>query len=418
MNIYFIGIGGIGVSALVQYYLEKNNNIFGSDVAGSEITDFLKKKGIKITIGKQEAKNLPKDLDLLIYSPAVKNNNEELIEARKRNIKTLSYPEALAEISKQHFTIAIAGTHGKSTTTSMTALILEKAGLDPTVIVGTKIKEFNNNNFKIGKSKYLIIEACEHEDSFLNYHPDIGVILNIEEDHLDYFKTFENIKKSFNQFEKQSKEVIFSEKIKNEKELNLIKQYIQVPGDFNALNALTALYIARKLNVKDKISLKAISEFNGTWRRMDTDKTSFNYMIINDYAHHPTEVENTLKAIKEKYQDRNIHCIYQPHQYERTFIFFDKFKKILQEVLNSNTLQKLILYPIYTVEGRESEEIKKKTSSQKLQNEINHPNCIFIDSFEKLKKYTKKLNKKDILIIMGAGNIYNFYLYLKQHEKS
>jgi UDP-N-acetylmuramate--alanine ligase len=326
MNIYFIGIGGIGVSSLAQYYLEKGHNIYGSDAFDSELIHSLKQKGMNIVTGEQKAENLPKDLDLVIYSPAIQNNNEELKEARKRNIKTLSYPQTLGELSKEYFTIAITGTHGKSTTTAMTALILEEAGLDPTVIIGTKMKEFGTN-FKIGKSKYLVIEACEYEDSFLSYHPDIGVILNMEADHLDYFKTFENIKKSFKQFENQSKQTIFSEKIKNEKELDIIKNNIQIPGEFNALNALTAMYIAREIGVNDEISLKAISKFNGTWRRMDIDN-SFKYMIINDYAHHPTEVEGTLKAIGEKYKNKNIHCIYQPHQYERTNFFFEDFKNL------------------------------------------------------------------------------------------
>ena len=192
MKIHFIGIGGIGVSALAQYYLAKGEQVSGSDLASSEITELLKRKGAKIIID-QNAKNITKNIDLVIYSPAVKEDNPELKEAKNLGIKCLSYPEVLGELTKKYFTIAITGTHGKSTTTAMVALLLIKAGFDPTVIVGTKLKEFNNSNFRMGKSKYLIIEACEHEESFLNYWPKAAVITNIEKDHLDYYKNLNNI---------------------------------------------------------------------------------------------------------------------------------------------------------------------------------------------------------------------------------
>ena len=198
LKVHFIGIGGIGVSALAQYYLAKGHKVSGSDLTSSEITEALKKMGAKIFIGRHKAKNIPKDVDLIIYSPAIQKTNPELkqayqIQNTKYDIQIFSYPQALGELTKTHFTIAVSGTHGKSTTTAMVGLLLVKAGLDPTVIVGTKIKEFGNSNCRVGKSQYLVIEADEHFASFLNYWPRIIVLTTIEKDHLDYYKNLNNI---------------------------------------------------------------------------------------------------------------------------------------------------------------------------------------------------------------------------------
>lgn len=419
MKIYFIGIGGIGISAIAKYYLKTGHEVLGSDLYNSDVIETLKNEGAKIFVGKQIKEHLSNNIDLVVYSPAVQEDNEEIKEAKRKGIETLSYPQALGKLSQNLFTIAVSGAHGKSTTTTMIALILIEAGLDPTVIVGTKVKEFNNSNLRIGKSNYLIVEACEYEDSFLNYHPEIGVILNIEPDHLDYFKTFEKEKESFNKFAYQSKKVIiesqYSDIINSNNKIvfdrnKMIKPILSIPGEFNITNAMHAIMVARELKISDEISLKALSKFKGTWRRMDIDNESFNYIIINDYAHHPTEIKATLKAVREKYKDKNIYCIFQPHQYERTFNLFNDFVKVFNEALSSNHLNHLFIYPIYTVEGRESEEIKNKVTSEKLVSKIKQ--SIFIKDYEEINKITLKLNKNDILIIMGAGDIYNLYKYL------
>ncbi|MDD4333577.1 MAG: Mur ligase family protein [Candidatus Pacebacteria bacterium] len=426
MRIYFIGIGGIGISALAKYYLLKGNEVYGSDVVNSDLIEEMQKMGAKINIGPQKKENLASDFDLVVFTPAVKNGNEEYLTAKDKGMRLLSYPEALGELSKSMFTIAISGTHGKSTTTTMIALLLKEANLDPTVIVGTKVKEFGNSNFRMGKSKYLVIEACEYEDSFLNYNPDIGVILNIEADHLDYFKTFENVKKSFEKFALQSKKVLLEKTFENhinsnnkvvfdkEKE---IKPILNIPGEFNITNAMFALNVAKMLNIKDETSLKALSKFNGTWRRMEIDDTSFDFTIINDYGHHPTAIKVTLKAIKEKYPTKDIYCLFQPHQYERTFNLFDDFKDAFKKALEFNFVKKVLIYDIYTVKGRESEETLKKVNSEKLVQAINDKNCLFIESFEKANEFVKNnLKKNDVLVIMGAGNIYDFYEYLKLNK--
>src|SRR3989338_2125270 len=199
MKIHFIGIGGIGVSALAQYYLAKGHKTSGSDLIASEITDFLTAKGVKISIGNKK-EHIASSIDLVIHSPAVKQDNPEYREAQRLGLQLKSYPEALGELTEHYITIAVAGSHGKSTTTAMIGLLMQKAGLDPTVIVGTKLKEFGGSNFLMGQGKYLVIEACEYDGSFLEYSPHIEIITNVDKEHLDYFKTFGGVKKAFRNF--------------------------------------------------------------------------------------------------------------------------------------------------------------------------------------------------------------------------
>ena len=444
MKIHFIGIGGIGVSALAQYYLANGYKVSGSDLASSEITDLLKKKGAKIFIGPHNSRCLKPDIKQVIYSPAVKENNPEFKKAKKLGIKCLSYPEALGQLTKQYFTIAVAGTRGKSTTTAMLALILIKAGLDPTVIVGTKLKEFKNSNFRSGKSKYLIIEACEHEQAFLNYWPKIIVLTNIEKEHLDYYKNLNNILKAFEKFVKHlQKDGILvvngddrniiqilnpksqipnpNDQIKSysfrQKETKKLKKILKVPGEHNIYNALASLTVARTLKIPDKISFQALSKYTGCWRRFEIKKTVINnhsLFIISDYAHHPTEIKATLKAAREKFPKKEIWCVFQPHQYQRTFYLFKDFVKVFNNALEKNWLNKLIITDVYDVAGRESNQIRKKTNSKKLVKSIVlrsktllTQNIIYLSNFEKIKNYLKKnLKGKEIIVIMGAGDIY------------
>jgi len=447
MKIYLIGIGGIGVSALAQYYLSKGNEVSGSDLVASEITDSLKEKGIKIFIG-NDVKNISKGLDLVIYSPAVGQSNQELLAAKELKIKCQSYPEALGELTKNHFTIAVSGTHGKSTTTSMIGLLLTKAGLDPTVIVGTKLKEFGDTNFRAGKSKYLVIEADEHFASFLNYWPKIIVLTSLEVDHLDYYKTLENLLKTFKEYvghlskykygilvankdDKNINEIINSHgqngtpifkvfsinqfSIK-QPEAQKLKEILQIPGEHNVYNALAALTVARTLRIPEEVSFRSLSEYKGAWRRFEIKEGIIDdppspgasarrrkITVVNDYAHHPTEVRVTLKAVREKYLGKNILCIYQPHQYQRTFYLFDEFVKVFCEV----PIDKVIITDIYSVAGRESDEIKNKVNSEKLVKEVNRDNVIYVPLADVEKFIKENINSGDVLVIMGAGDIYN-----------
>ena len=431
MKIHLIGIGGIGVSALAQYYLAKGNEVSGSDLVASEITEMLEQKGIKIFIG-NDAEFISKDLDLVVYSPAVEKNNPELLQATHYKLQTKSYPQALGELTKEHFTIAVSGTHGKSTTSSMMGLLLTQAGLDPTVIVGTKLKEFGNSNFREGKSKYLVIEADEHFASFLNYWPKIIVLTSLEADHLDYYKTLENLLSTFKEYVGHLPEdgILVANKddsniseifnlqfsISNkfsikqfsieQSEAEKIKEIMQIPGDYNVSNALAVLTVARILKIADEVVFKSLSEFKGTWRRFEVKEGSANgkaITIVSDYGHHPTEVRVTLRAVREKYPDKKIWCVYQPHQYQRTFYLFDEFVKTFREV----PIDKVIITDIYSVAGRESKEIKNKVNSEKLVKEINKDNVVYIP-FGGVEKFIKEnIDSGDVLVIMGAGDIYN-----------
>ena len=434
-KIHFIGIGGIGVSALARYYLEKGFRVFGSDLVFSEITRALEKSGAEILIGPHKEENLIPEADLVVFSPAVRKENPELKKARKLKIKTLSYPEALGELTKEYFTIAISGSHGKSTTASMTGLILAKAGLDPTVIVGTKVKEFNDSNFRAGKSEYLVIEACEHEASFLNYRPKIEIITNIEKEHLDYYKNLKNILKAFKKFisflpkdgflvlnkedENIKKLKIANCKFKIEeyslkqKEAGKIKKIMKIPGKHNVYNALAALSVARILKIPDKISFDALSQYRGSWRRFDIKKGkifgSKNIIIVNDYAHHPTEIKALFEALEEKFKNKKIWVVFQPHQHLRTFYLFQDFIKVLSGFKG----EKLIIADIYDVAGREQKSIKKSVSSEKLVKKIKKNFVIYLPGFEEILNFLKEnLQGGEVLVIMGAGDIYNLNNFL------
>jgi len=424
LKIHLIGIGGIGVSALAQYYLSKGHEVSGSDLVASEITDFLKKKGIKISIGNY-AKNIEKDFDLVVYSPAVKQDNPELKKAKQFKIKIQSYPEALGDLTKEYYTIAVAGAHGKSTTASMIALALTKAGLDPTVIVGTKIKEFGDSNFRAGESKILVIEACEYDSSFLYYYPKIIVITNVDKEHLDYFKTFANVKKAFRDFIVRLPAdgfLVFNEDDENiprienprfkvigystkQKEFAKIKKILKVPGRHNVLNALAVLQVTRILGIPDNISFKSLSEFKGTWRRFEIKQGSANgkkITVISDYGHHPNEISATLKAAREKYPKKEIWCVFQPHQHQRTYYLFNDFVKTFR----ASPIDKIIITDIYDVAGRETKSINREISSEKLVKKINKKSVSYCATENLEKEIKENIKSGDVLIIMGAGNIY------------
>ncbi|MBI2098440.1 MAG: hypothetical protein HYT49_02145 [Candidatus Wildermuthbacteria bacterium] len=474
MRIHLIGIGGIGVSALARYYLAKGNIVSGSDLVETEITQALKEKGAIISIGPHQAGNVPFNADRIIYSPAVQRTNPEREEAERiqerrsgearvdlsseseNHFAVLSYPEALSELTKDHYTVAISGTHGKSTTTAMIGLILEKAGLDPTVIVGTKVKEFGNSNCRIGNNGYLrngkpilVLEADEHFASFLNYFPDLIVLTTIEQDHLDYYKNLTNILRTFrtyimrlpndgiivaNRDDKNVFDVVadskhfiqyYSAQWAAAKELRKI---LQVPGEYNVANAHAALTAARALGVQDKISFQALGAFKGTWRRFETFelRKPVPYTLVSDYGHHPTEVRVTVGAARAKWPKNELWLVFQLHQYQRTLFFFRDFVSILSRL----PVDKLILSDIYDVAGREEDAARKKVSAEKLAKEIQKrkgrkpfglirgrqaETVLWIPTIDGIYDYLQQnLKGKEIVMVMGAGDIYNLTLRLTQ----
>ncbi len=442
------------MSALAGYYLANGNLVTGSDLSASPTTEFLEKQGAEIFIGPHNSNNVKDDIDLVIYTAATPASNSELRRAKKLGIKIQLYAEALGDLTKEMFTIAVSGMHGKSTTTAMIALVLEKAGLDPTVIVGTKLREWGNSNYRVGKSKYLVIEADEYNASFLNYWPKIIVLTNIEEEHLDFYKDLKHIMRTFEHYishlgksgvlvanEEDDNVVRIAQGTKckviyysssgsasrrRSREVN-IKKFstgsnnrfinLKVPGRHNISNAMAVLAVAKILKIPEKKAIDALNNFSGTWRRMEYRGVLNGAKIYDDYGHHPTEIKATLEGarelllqnLKSKNQNLKLWCVFQPHQYQRTYKLFKQF-------LNAfDSTDKTIILPIFSVPGREKESIKKKVNSKMLVKAINkhqassskHNGIMYIDSFGKARNYLKEnLKRGDICIIMGAGDIY------------
>ena len=428
-RVHFVGIGGIGVSAFARYYLYKKFAVSGSDLNASEITKELEKEGVKIFTGPHSSSNISKEIELVVHSPAVSPEKPELKKAKKLGIKILSYPEALGEITKKYFTIAVSGTHGKSTTCAMLSLALEKAKLDPTVILGTKLKEFGNKNFRPGKSKYLVIEADEWQASFLNYYPQAIVLTNIEKEHLDYYKTLSGVLHTFkkyikkvpqtgvliaNQDDKNIKKILKgfpSEKVRyfslSQEESENVKKILQVPGDHNICNGLAVLAVCRFLQVEDSLVYQALSDYKGSWRRFEMKKKSLGSQrkitLISDYGHHPTELRATLKAAREKFPSRRIFCVFQPHQIQRTYYLFKEFVRVLSET----SIDQIIVTDIYNVAGREEPDLEEKVSAEILVSKVSKRNVKYVKRGEMASYLKQSLKNNDVLIVMGAGEIYS-----------
>lgn len=428
MKLHFVGIGGIGVSALAKYYLEKGSRVTGSDLESSEVTEALEAEGAKIEVG-HRASNLPEGTKKVVRSVAVPLENPELEKARQRGIPVLSYPEALGELTEKHWTVAVSGAHGKGTTTAFLALILIEASLDPTVIVGTNLSQFEGFNCRVGNSKYLIVEADEYRRAFLHYRPRAVVTTNIDREHLDCYQNLGAIKKAFLRFWSRVPEEGFLVLNRDNKEIsslrpqieNLeaepfwygleqsgreerekIKATLKVSGKHNLSNALGALTVARRLGIEDRTSLQAMGKYEGAWRRFQVlQKEPF--VVISDYAHHPTEIEATLQAARERYPEQKIWVVFQPHQYQRTHYLFDSFPPAFQEA------DRVVITEIYSVPGREKEEIKRKVSGRKLARAVEKrgkETRFFKDRREVPPFLKKNVDKGEVVLVMGAGSIY------------
>lgn len=383
-NIHFIGIAGSGMSALAHIIKSYGISITGSDIEESP----------------HKAENIDNDVDLVIYSPAIPETNIEIQTAKQKKIKTISYPEALGLLTKSFDTIAVCGTHGKTTTTGMIAAALIANNLDPTVLVGANIAELDNLNCRVGKSNILLIEACEYKRAFLNYHPKYIVLTNIEADHLDYYKDEQDYKNAFTEFiNKLPEDGIL---VSNSNANNAVSFNLSIPGEHNIQNAKLAYALTMQFNADPQATINALNSFKGASRRFEIKGTIGKTTIIDDYAHHPTAIRATLKATREKYgADKNILCVFQPHQYNRTH-------KLLKDFSTSFADADAVIIPnIYKV--RDTIEDQNKISPQKLVEAIsnNHPNAIYGNGLrETEQKIKKSLNEYDIVITMGAGDVW------------
>lgn len=426
MNIHCIGIGGIGLSALARLLHEEGHQVSGSDASPSALTEELKKEGISVYDEHRDV-HISQSIDWVIYSEAISKDNPEYREALSLGLKTSSYFEALGEWGKTKKMIAIAGTHGKTTTTAMTALILTEGDMDPSVVVGSKVNEFGGKNMRAGKSDLLVVEACEYRASFHHLSPFCAIVTNCEVDHLDYYENETAYHDAFLYFLQKIPSdgyVVCDLSDEHLKELtadlscNIIdiseKELVagiqmSLPGDHIKFDALLAQEAARIFGVDDASIKKSLSSFQGTWRRMEKRGEYKGALLYDDYGHHPTEIRVTLKALREAHPDKRIICVYQPHQYSRTALLLDDFKTAFKDA-------DLVVIPnIY--EARDSEEDKKKVSAESFVQtvqEYHKGEVIYGDGLsataDKLKGIT---SPNDVLITMGAGNVFKVLEYLK-----
>lgn len=421
-NVHFIGIGGIGISAIARMMESMGKNVSGQDMQDSEIIHKLGDIGIDISIS-QSFDNIPKDTDLVVYTIAIENYDKELFDKLKSSnvFKIASYPEMLGIVSKDKYTIAVSGTHGKTTTTGMLAQIFKDSGNDPTVVIGSLLK--NGSNFIHGESKYFITEACEYRRSFLNINPNILVITNIDEDHLDYYKDIEDIKSAFrelamkvpsdgfvicNPSDKNISDVVRNIKAKVVDYSGFFDEdlKLKIPGIHNKKNAASAMAVALSCNISEEISKKALSEFSGTWRRFEFKGKLLNKILIyDDYAHHPKEISSTLEGFRELYPKNegwHITVVFQPHLFSRTKMLLNDF------ATSFNLADQVMILPIYYAREVDDGTI----SSEILELEINK----HLDIAEAFSNFTnlennllirlKNMNNKNIIITMGAGEAY------------
>ncbi len=435
-KIHLIGIGGIGMSALAKWLVQRGSEVSGSDIASSEIIDSLP-KSVNLFIGQHLKDNVPKNTEAIVYSQAVPADNPERVAARDRGLLQLNYAEAISKLAVKYKLIAVAGTHGKTTTAAMIGMVLEAAGLDPTVIVGSLIKGWDSN-FKAGQGDYLVLEADEYARSFLNYQPDIIVITNVDKDHLDVYQDEADIISTFRSFcgnLNTNGYIVLNRDDSNTKKLandlggqikyyslhdperkiewqsqgfiqefnisNFGKVKLKVPGTHMASNALAAIAVGEILNIKPAAIIKGLENYQGAWRRFEKIGRFQGAPVIADYAHHPREISATMGALVKAYPDKKYVVIFQPHQKKRTRQLLTEFIDCLKNI------KSLILLDIYDVAGRD--DLNERIDSRQLVASINAKGGAseYAANQQNLRqKLTKMVSSNDVLIFMGAGDIH------------
>lgn len=440
-QIHCIGIGGIGLSAIAEILIFSGYDVSGSDMRESETTERLMDHGANIFLG-HRAKNVD-GADLVIYSAAIARSNPELIRAEEQGIPTASRAEILGMLMKDYEnSIAISGTHGKTTTTSMVSLILRNAQLDPTILVGGNLSELNGN-VRVGNGAFFVTEACEYMDSFLSLKPKIEVILNIDSDHLDYFKDIDHIQNSFSRFaglvpedgviiaydanpfvrsvvkgrknvitfgfgsgcDYNVEDIIFDASgtpqfYVNYKAARLCGVKLKIPGEHNILNALAAIACCRTLGVDVSTIVETLEEYSGTERRFDIlGKTNNNIKIIDDYAHHPTEIKATIEAACHM-QFNNMWCLFQPHTYTRTIALFDEFAESFEKA------DIIVLAEIYAAREKNIFKISSESLLDEIKKDYPRKEVYFYPDFDEMAQFVyDNAEPGDLIITMGAGDI-------------
>lgn len=440
IHVFFMGIGGISMSGLAEILLSEGFRVSGSDRQQSHLTEALCEKGAEIYYG-QKKENLASNPDLIVYTSAIKKDNPEFVAGHELGIPFLTRAQLLGQMMKNYkIPIAVSGTHGKTTTTSMLSQILLEADKDPTLSIGG-IYQAIGGNIRVGGSDYFVTEACEYTNSFLSFFPKIGIILNIEEDHLDFFKDIDDIRNSFHEFARllpSDGALIINGDIPHVREITASlacrvitfgtssacdyspseitydefghpsftltgpdgtkdSYTLRVPGLYNVYNASAAIAAARLLGIDSGIIRQSLSDFNGTDRRFEYKGKVNGITIIDDYAHHPTEITATLQAAKN-YPHKTIWCVFQPHTYSRTKAFLPEFAQALSHA------DKLVLADIFAAREKDTLGI----SSQTLQAEIEKlgHECYYFPTFDEIENFLlENCTKDDLLITMGAGDV-------------
>jgi UDP-N-acetylmuramate--alanine ligase len=439
-SIHFVGIGGIGMSGIAEVLLNLGYTITGSDLSTSDITRRLASLGAVIFRGHQ-ASHLGDATDVVVISTAVRNDNPEVLEAHRRNIPVIPRAEMLAELLKMKFSIAVSGSHGKTTTTSMVATVLAYGGLDPTMVIGGKLASIGSNA-KMGKGALIVAEADESDGSFLKLSPSLAVITNIDLEHLDYYRDIEEIKEAFLQFansvpfygstilcadDKDVKEILpkikrkfitygidprsdyqagdisfsgFSTGFSLYYRGNLLgKVKLNVPGLFNVYNALAVIAVTRELDMEFSTIREGLESFAGVHRRMEIKGKVREITVIDDYGHHPTEIRETLAAARQVWQEKII-AIFQPHRYTRTKALFHEFIKAFSDA------DSLILTDIYPAGEEAIEGINAGALCEGIRN-CGHRDVVYLPDFDGIVDHLlSTAEPSDIIITLGAGNVW------------
>ncbi len=438
---YFMGIGGISMSGLAEVLLQEGFNVCGSDMKSSDVTKRLEELGADVKIG-QVRENITEDIDVIIYTAAIHPDNPEYARATELSIPMLKRAELLGQIMEHYkYSVAVAGTHGKTTTTSMMSYILMEAKLDPTVSIGGMLDAINGN-IRVGKSDYFITEACEYTNSYHALNPFVTIILNVDADHLDFFKNLENIKESFKTFAgntvkggvvvlngdmdstdfvasgTEQRVITFGLKEGNDyraeevsydeaglptytlisKGHDPIRVSLGVPGLHNVMNSMAAIASADYLGVDRGLTLKGLGKCKSAKRRFEKKGvTSAGVTVIDDYAHHPTEIAATLKSARELKPEK-LCVIFQPHTYSRTKALLDEFAEALK------VCDEVLLADIYAAREKDDGSVSSKDLAELIR--VKGGNATYLGGFDKIEEYVINNYKKNYLLItMGAGNV-------------
>ena len=440
IHVHFMGIGGISMSGLAEILLEEGFTISGSDVKASPLTEQLEAKGVQVFYS-QTGSNISSDIDLVVYTAAISGDNDEWLTAKEAGIPMLSRAQLLGQIMDNYEkSIAVAGTHGKTTTTSMISQVLLEAQTDPTITVGGILSAINGN-LRIGSSEVFISEACEYTNSFLNFRPKYSIILNVEAEHLDFFKDLEDVRNSFRKFAGNTLEegaTIINGEIHNWEDLvaglpqtvvtygfdsafdfyatditfdenacgmftamhkgeELMKVHLGVPGMHNVSNALATIALSTLMGLSQDALLSGLRKFGGANRRFQYKGQINGITVIDDYAHHPTEIRATLTAAAN-YPHHRLVLVFQPHTYSRTHAFLNEFAEVL------SSADVVVLADIYAAREKNTIGITSLDLLAKLKEKGSE--CYYFPSFEEIEKFLlKKCIHGDLLITMGAGNV-------------